>query len=88
MKTIHAHINQIADGENTLRFDEIEVKGQISENGEYYVTVSADEIFTEDGENFTETTVNVASVIHDWMRPMNVAHDIDGMIAVQCADGK
>lgn len=106
MKPIRAHVNQIAETDNTLRFDEYEIRGKVSKDDKFFVAVTAvdtvskdykfylavtavETIFDDDSEmDFREEFVPVASVIDTWMRPMNVAHAVDGMIAVQCADGE
>lgn len=84
MKTIEAHANQICESDNTIRFDDIEIKGKVNEL--YFIAVSATEIVLEENGEVTETPLSVKSVIPEWMAPMNVAHTVNGMIAVLCSD--
>lgn len=84
MKTIEAHANQICEYDNTLRFDDIEIRGEI--HGPYFKAISATEIVLDDDGEVTETPLSVKSVLPEWMAPMNVAHTVNGLIAVLCSD--
>lgn len=92
MKTkspFNAHINQLADHDNNLRVDNIEIFCEISKNGEYLIARSALEYTIEETETETiegEEEVDLKESLHEWVRPINPPKLVKGAVAVLCND--
>ena len=95
MEKILTHANQLADKNNFLQFGKFEIRGKVSKNEKFYIAVVATKTVYSNDENtngndidYSEEYIPMEDAIAAWARPMNVAHLVDNLIAVRCADNQ
>ena len=84
-----AHVNQLADENDCLRVDNIEIQGKISKSGKFFIAKSAVEYTIEETETETiegEETVELNSALQTWVYPIGKVKLIENVIPVLCSD--
>lgn len=85
----NAHINQLADENNCLRVDGIEIRCKVSKSGEFLIAKAATEYTIQETPEDTmelEEFVDLESAVRQWVTPINPPYLVNNTVAVLCND--